>query len=70
MSDIKDEPSLEQIDDYNNKESNEKNKTIKLVIIVLLIIGAIFTALKYNYTDVDDYVGTPENPGINTSKNY
>lgn len=70
MSDFNNEPSLEQIEDYNNKESNEKRSVIKLVIIVLLIIGAIFATLRYNFSSVDDYVGTPENPGINTTKTY
>ena len=35
---MENEPSLDQIDDYNNNESPEKRKTIKLVI--LFILGA------------------------------
>jgi len=63
------EPQLEDIDDYNNNESPEKRKIIKLVIIVCLILGALFATIKYKYNVVDDYVGTPASPGINTTKN-
>jgi hypothetical protein len=70
MSNFSTEPTLDQIDDYNDNESSEKKSVIKLVIIALLIIGAIFAVLRVNFNDVDDYVGTPENPGINTAKTY
>ncbi len=36
------EPSLEKIDDYNGNESSQKRRTIWLVVIVTLLIGAIF----------------------------
>lgn len=62
------EPSLEQIDDYNNNESPEKRRTIRLVIIGILIVGVIYALVKYNFSTPNDYIGTPENPGINTSK--
>ena len=63
------EPSLEQIDDYNNNESPEKRRTVRLVIIGILVVGAIYAMVKYSYSTPSDYIGTPENPGINTSKN-
>ncbi len=59
------EPSLDQIDDYNNNESKEKRTTVRLIVVSLLIIGAIYGVVKYNYNNVDDYVGTKEQPGIN-----
>jgi hypothetical protein len=67
---MKNEPTLEDIEDYNNQESPQKRKTVRNVIIICLIVGAILTAFKYNYSTNDDYVGTPEKPGINTTKNF
>ncbi|MBU1667459.1 hypothetical protein KKC13_03515 [bacterium] len=62
------EPSLDQIDDYNNNESPEKRRTVRLVIIGILIVGALYALVKYNFSSPSDYVGTVENPGINTAK--
>ena len=36
------EPSLEKLDDYDNKESPQKRRIIWLVVILALAIGAIF----------------------------
>lgn len=65
---LKGEPSLNKIDDYNGKESKEKSRTIKLVIIGLLVVGGIYAGAKYAFSDVNDYVGTTEQPGINPVK--
>ena len=62
------EPSLEQIEDYNNNESPEKRKTVRLVVIGILIVGALYALVKYNFSTPSDYIGTPENPGINITK--
>lgn len=62
------EPSLDQIDDYNNNESPEKRRTVRLVVIGILIVGVIYALVKYNFSTPSDYIGTPENPGINTAK--
>ena len=67
---MKNEPTVEDIEDYNDNESPQKRKTVKIVIAVCLIIGAIFAIIKYNYNTNDDYVGSPEKPGINTTKNF
>ena len=64
------EPSLDQIDDYNDNESPQKRRTIYLVILLILIVGAIYTGFKYAYSDVEEYIGTEQNPGINTTKGY
>ncbi|AXH11767.1 hypothetical protein [Halarcobacter bivalviorum] len=66
-SNMDDELSLEKIDDYNNKESKQKRNTVRLVVIFCLLVGAVLAYMKYN-SQVDDYVGTKDAPGINTSK--
>ena len=68
MSKLDNEPSLEKIDDYNGKESKQKKNTVRVVIIFCLVVGAFFAYLKSTST-LNDYVGTPEKSGINTSKN-
>ena len=65
---MQNEPSLDQIDDYNDNESPEKRKTIIKVVVFLLLIGVIFTAIKVTNTSSDPYVGTEQNPGISTFK--
>jgi len=67
---MKNEPTLEDIEDYNNNESPQKRKIVKIVVSICLIVGAILAILKYNYNSNDDYVGSPEKPGINTTKNF
>lgn len=67
MSNLNDEPSLEKIDDYNGKESKQKRNTVRLVVVFCLLIGAVFAYLKTTSVP-NDYVGTQEQPGINTSK--
>lgn len=67
---MKNEPTLEEIEDYNDNESPQKRKIVKIVIAICLIVGTIFAVIKYNYNTNEDYVGTPEKPGINTTKNF
>ncbi|RXJ90473.1 hypothetical protein CRV01_04755 [Arcobacter sp. CECT 8983] len=66
-SNMDDELSLDKIDDYNDKESKQKRNTVRLVVVFCLLVGAFFAYLKYNSVP-DDYVGTKEAPGIDTSK--
>jgi len=47
------EPTLEEIEDYNGKESKEKSMTIWIVILSGLLIGAIYTILQTS-SSVDD----------------
>ncbi len=68
MPKFDDEPSMEDIEDFDGKESQEKSNTIRLVIVLILIVGAIYTYFKYANDTVDDYVGTPEKPGIDVTK--
>ncbi|MBP9490891.1 hypothetical protein [Aliarcobacter cibarius] len=46
MSKNKGEPSLEKIDDYNGNESKQKRNTVRLVVILLLVFGAVLTYLQ------------------------
>jgi hypothetical protein len=62
------EPNMYEIDDYNNNESPEKRNTVRMIILGLILICAVFAALKLNMNSVDDYVGTPDKPGINTAR--
>ena len=65
---MQNEPSLDQIEDYNDNESPEKRKTVIKVIVFLLVIGAIFATIKVTNTSSDPYVGTEQHPGISTLK--
>lgn len=62
------EPSLDKIDDFRGKESKDKRNTVRLVILGILLVGAVFSYMKYTNNSVSDYVGTEQNPGINTAK--
>jgi hypothetical protein len=62
------EPTLETIDDYDGKESNSKKRIVKIVVLSLFVMGVIYAGIKYQYNSVDDYVGTQDKPGINTSR--
>ena len=66
-SNMDDELSLDKIEDYNGNESKEKRNTVRLVVIGILLVGAVFACLKYN-SSFDDYVGTAEAPGITANK--
>lgn len=64
------EPSLNKIEDYDGNESPSKKKTVRAVIILILIVGGFFSYL-YNiaYEETKkDYIGTPDKPGIIYSK--
>ena len=66
---LQNEPTLESIDDYNNQESPQKRKAIYLIIIGLVTISALSYALFKTYNTLpNDYIGTPENPGILSTK--
>lgn len=66
-SNMNNEPSLDKIDDYHNKESSKKRNTVRLVIVFCLLVAGVFAYLKFTNLP-DDYIGTKEAPGINTSK--
>lgn len=59
------EPTLDQIDDYNGNESPKKRKTVRLIVLFLIIVGITYSITKYNNSQEGDYIGTKENPGIN-----
>ena len=62
---MKDEPSLDQIDDYNNQETPQKRKTVRLVVLFCIAVGIVYAIAKYNYNTESDYIGTKDVPGIN-----
>jgi len=66
---LSDEPSLDQIEDYNDNESPEKRNTVKLVVLFCIIVSIAYGFLKFSYNTNDDYIGTKDQPGINTTKN-
>ena len=61
------EPTLNQIDDYNGNESSSKRNTINLVILFCIVVSITYGIIKFNYNSVDDYIGTQNQPGINTT---
>jgi hypothetical protein len=67
MSNFDNEPSLNKIDDYNGKESKQKRNTVRLIVFFCLLIGGVFAYLKTTSLP-NDYIGTPDQPGISTSK--
>ena len=62
---MENEPSMEQIEDYNDNESPQKRRTVKLVVLFCIVVAATYGYFKFNYSSNDQYVGTQENPGIN-----
>ena len=66
---LKGEPTLGQIDDYNGTETPEKKRLVRNIIIGLLVVSAIYGFVKFSFSTPSDYIGTSENPGINTAKN-
>ncbi|MCW8822340.1 MAG: hypothetical protein OQK45_08925 [Sulfurovum sp.] len=57
------EPTLENIEDYNGKGSNEKRLTIWIVILSGLLLGAIYGIIGAN-ASVSDTLVTKEQTGI------
>lgn len=57
------EPTLENIEDYNGKESNEKRLTIWIVILSGLLLGSIYGIIGAN-TSVSDVLAGKEETGI------
>jgi hypothetical protein len=48
------EPTLEMIEDYDGNESKEKRKTIWIVILSGLLIGAIYSIISINSSVSDE----------------
>lgn len=46
MAKNKGEPSLTKIDDYNGNETKQKRNTVRLIVILLLVFGAVLTYLQ------------------------
>jgi len=61
---LENEPAMQYIDDYNNQESPQKRKTVRLIILGLVLFSGLMTYIKLNNDTVSDYIGTEQNPGI------
>ena len=61
---LTDEPTLNTIDDYNNQESPEKRKTVRLIILGLVVFAVLFGCIKISNDSVSDYIGTSKAHGI------
>ncbi|HIP02832.1 MAG TPA: hypothetical protein EYG75_04895 [Campylobacterales bacterium] len=58
------EPSLEKIEDFNGRGSEEKKRTVNLVIVASLFVGAIYTVVKVNYSTVSDQLNVQDGVAI------
>lgn len=58
------EPTLGDIDDYQNNESTKKRRTVKLIIIGLVVAGLVYSFIAVSSKMPSDYIGTDKNPGI------
>jgi len=57
------EPTLETIEDYHGKESNEKRLTVWIVVLSGLLIGAVYGIIMSN-TTVSDLIVDKDTTGI------
>jgi len=64
---LKGEPTMDQIDDYDGNENPKKRQIVRLIIIGLLALSMVYGLVKYSFSTPNDYIGTPANPGIDTT---
>jgi len=57
------EPTLETIEDYSGKESQEKRMTVWIVILSGLLIGAVYGIINAN-SSVSDDLGVSHTTGL------
>ena len=62
------EPTMDTIDDYNNQESAQKRKSVRLIILGLVVFAAVLSYIKISNNTVSDYVGTQAGPNTNVSR--
>ncbi|HIP47254.1 MAG TPA: hypothetical protein EYG95_06825 [Campylobacterales bacterium] len=58
------EPTLEEIEDFDNNESPETRSIIKKVIVGLIVLGALYGATKFYFSDVSDKLDTTSRPAV------
>jgi len=58
------EPTLEEIEDFDNTESLETRSIIKMVITGLFIVGAVYTGVKMYFSDVSDRLDAVEKSAV------
>ena len=66
---LSNEPTMENIDDYNNQESPQKRRNVRLIILGLILFAGLLSYVKITNDKVSGYIGTPNNPGINVTPN-
>ncbi|MEA2028245.1 MAG: hypothetical protein U9N49_04660 [Campylobacterota bacterium] len=52
------EPTLEELEDYNGEESREKKFVIWGVVIIGLLLGGLYSYFRTAYTNVEDQIVT------------
>ena len=62
---LNNEPTLKTIDDYENNESTQKRRNVRLIIFGLVVFAAVLSYIKMTNNTVSDYIATEDNPGIN-----
>lgn len=58
------EPTLEGIEDFDNKESAETRSIIKKVIVGILLVGAVYAGFKIYFSDVSDKIDTASKSAV------
>ena len=58
------EPTLEELEDYQAKGSTEKRLTVWIVILSGLLVGAIYGILAATNSTVSDALNTKEQVGV------
>lgn len=53
------EPSLEEIDDFNGRGSEEKRKIVNFVVMFCLLVGAVYTIVKLSNNTISDEIQVP-----------
>ena len=55
MNNPNNEPTLESIEDYDTLKGSKK-RTVWLVIVVSLLVGALYAVVSQKYSAVDDRI--------------
>jgi len=58
------EPTLENIEDFDNNESEETRSIVRKVIVTLLILGLFYAVSKFYFSDVSDRIDTTNRPAV------
>lgn len=59
---------MDDIEDYHNNESAGKRKSVRLIIVGILLFAGLLSYFTLSNNTVSDYIGTTENPGIDLAR--